>query len=358
MRSAKKVRVMIVEDSLVVRTALEYIIERHPRLTLAGTATSGEQALAMLERTAPDVISMDIRLPGINGLETTRRIMSERPTPIVVISSAIEDDSLNISMNALRAGALSVVEKPVGTTHADYELLANHICTQLYIMSEVRVVRQRFHASRETVAIQTPIVEPLVTGVSNPYQILGLVASTGGPNALVKVLSSLPPDFPLPICLVQHIGADFIAGFASWLDGLVPFSVNLAVEGEIPARGRVYVAPAEHHLRVGLNGLQLSRTPPVSHQRPSGTVLLSSIAAAYGSRAIGVLLTGMGDDGASGLLAMRQAGGFTIAEDATTAVVYGMPAIAVQLGAVLAELPLDAIARKLVQLVKLSARVT
>ncbi|MEI6986228.1 MAG: chemotaxis-specific protein-glutamate methyltransferase CheB [Rhodospirillaceae bacterium] len=361
MRSTKKkVRVLIVEDSLVVRTALEYIIERHPHLTLAGTATSAEQALAMLDDVAPDVISMDIRLPGMNGLEATRRIMSERPTPIVVISSAIEDESLNISMNALRAGALSVVEKPVGTTHDDYERIAKHICTQLYIMSEVRVVRQRFQTPAMARAfpaqIGMPALRAVSAGTEGPYQLLGLVASTGGPNALVKVLSALPADFPLPVCVVQHIGDDFVGGFALWLGSLLRLPVSLAEDGEVPRPGHVYVAPARHHLRVGRSMFHLGRDAQVSTQRPSGTVLFSSMAASYGARAIGVLLTGMGDDGAAGLLAMRQAGGFTIAEDASTAVVYGMPAVAVQYGAVMAELPLDAIGSRLLHLVDIPAR--
>ncbi len=363
MRSGKKkIRVLIVEDSLVVRTALEYIIERHPRLMLAGSATSGEQALSMLEQVAPDVISMDIRLPGMDGFEATRRVMSERPTPIVVISSAIEDGSLNISMNALRAGALSVVEKPVGTSHEDYERIANHICTQLVIMSEVRVVRQRFQTPAMARAIPAqagvPVPAPPPTGANGPYQLLGLVASTGGPNALVKVLSALPADFPLPICVVQHIGDDFVAGFASWLDGVLRLPVSLAKDGEVPRPGHIYVAPAQHHLRVGANLFHLGRDAQISHQRPSGTVLFSSMAANFGPRAIGVLLTGMGDDGAAGLLAMRQAGGFTIAEDASTAVVYGMPAVAVNSGAVMAELPLDAIGAKVLQLIDSPVRTT
>ena len=364
MRSGKKkIRVLIVEDSLVVRTALEYIIERHPRLAVAGSATSAEQALAMLERVAPDVISMDIRLPGMNGLEATRRIMTDHPTPIVVISSAVEDEQLNISMNALRAGALSVVEKPVGTTHEDYERIANHICTQLYIMSEVRVVRQRFHTPAMAKAVSAPLgssgagLGPVPgRGAGAAFQMLGLVASTGGPNALVKVLGALPAGFPLPICVVQHIGDDFVGGFALWLGGLLRLPVSLAEDGESPLPGHVYVAPAHHHLRVGAGRFHLGRDAQVSTQRPSGTVLFSSMAASYGPRAIGVLLTGMGDDGAAGLLAMRQAGAFTIAEDASTAVVYGMPAVAVHSGAVMAELPLDAIGARLLQLVNLPAR--
>ncbi|CAK0740116.1 Protein-glutamate methylesterase/protein-glutamine glutaminase 2 [Gammaproteobacteria bacterium] len=366
MKPTGKVRVLMVEDSEVIRILLSHLIECDPRLELVGTAVSGEQAIPLLHHLAPDVISMDIRLPGMNGFETTRRIMSERPTPIVVIASAFEDDTLDLSMNALRAGALSVVEKPVGTRHADYERMADQICTQLYIMSQVKVVRQRFGRDEMTSSRSQPravnqftefteSMPPLAPEVKSSDRILGVVASTGGPNALVKVLGALPSNFPLPVCVVQHIGADFVTGFSSWLDGLVPLPVSIARHGEFPLPGHIYVAGANVHLRVGMDGLlSLHHDRPVSAQRPSGTILFESMAASLGSRGIGVLLTGMGDDGARGLLAMRKAGGYTIAEDASTAVVYGMPAAAVQLDAVTTLLPLDAITPKLLQILNIN----
>lgn len=354
MNSPRKIRVLIVEDSVVARMFLSHIIEQDPRLELVGTADSGEQALPMLHRLRPDVVSMDIRLPGMNGFETTRRIMSEYPTPIVVIASAVEDHSLNISMNALRAGALSVVEKPVGTRHSDYERIADQIRTQLYIMSQVKVVRQRFNYGKVTPASQILTREKFdyLAEIKTSYRMVGVVASTGGPNALVKVLGGLPANFSLPVCVVQHIGADFIAGFAHWLDGLVSLPVTVACHDESPLPGHIYIAAGNSHLRIGHNGvLQLHHDQPVSAQRPSGTVLFESMAKSFGNRGIGILLTGMGDDGAHGLLALRQAGGYTIAEDASTAVVYGMPAIAVQLNAVVASLPLDAITPRLLQVI-------
>ncbi|MFN3076012.1 MAG: chemotaxis-specific protein-glutamate methyltransferase CheB [Alphaproteobacteria bacterium] len=349
MNAPPKVRVMIVEDSVVVRTLLEHIIEQDPRLTLIGSAGSGEQALRMLGKVRPDVISMDIRLPGMNGLDTTRRIMSEHPTPIVVVSSAVDDEVLDISMNALRAGALSVVEKPVGTSHADYRSIANHLCTQLFIMSQVKVVRQRRVHAPVTLHRQESASAKTRTRIAVPnrgthYRMLGVVASTGGPNALAKVLGGLPDNFPLPIAVVQHIGADFLAGFASWLDGVVPLPVSVAGHGQPTRPGHVYVAPPNAHLKVGNGCFYHGDSAPVSGQRPSGSVLFASMAAALGPAAIGVLLTGMGDDGASGLLALRRAGGHTIAEDASTAVVFGMPGVAAEMNAVEEQRPLDEIA--------------
>ncbi|WP_457089940.1 chemotaxis-specific protein-glutamate methyltransferase CheB [Microvirga sp. P5_D2] len=349
--SQSRVRVMVVEDSLVVRQLLVHIIARDPRLTVAAAVESAEEALHEIGRVQPDVISMDIRLPGMDGLEATRRIMTERPTPIVVIADSIEDSSLKISMNALRAGALSVVEKPVGVSSAGYAAIAETICTQLYIMSQVPVVRQRSFAWRP--AAPTPVFNrESETDLSRP-NIMGIAASTGGPPALAKILGSLPADFPLPILLVQHMGAPFMEGFASWLNGLMPLDVRLAQDQEIPVGGRVYVAPGDRHLLLSPAGtLRVSGEPPVGNQRPSATSLFQSMAKTVGRRGLGVILTGMGEDGARGLVELRQAGGYTMAEDESTAVVYGMPAAAQRMGGVRISLPLDLIAPRILRLVR------
>ena len=341
-----RIRVMIVEDSAVVRTLLEEIIGRDPRLQVAASVASAEEGLELLHRVAPDVISLDIRLEGMNGFEATQRIMAERPTPIVVVSASVENTDLRISINALKAGALAIVEKPVGVGREDYQRLAAQICTQLAIMSEVKVVRQRRQPSPPAQVRATPGLRPQ----PGPHRILGLTASTGGPSALSRLLGSLPADFPLPILVVQHIGAAFLEGFAAWLGDVCPFESSVAREGEVPTAGRVYVAPHDRHLQVRGGRLWLTQGPPLSNQRPSGTALFESLAREYGARAIGVLLTGMGDDGAAGLLALRQAGGFTIAEDESTAVIYGMPQVACRLGAPCVSLPLPEIAGRILEL--------
>jgi two-component system chemotaxis response regulator CheB len=340
---------MVVEDSLVVRQLLVHIIASDPRLVVAAAVSSAEEALREIGRVRPDVISMDIRLPGMDGLEATRRIMAEHPTPIVVIASSIEDSSLKISMNALRAGALTVMEKPVGLSSDGYAAIASTICTQLYIMSQVPVVRQRsFSPWRETAA---PRREP-EWGMTRP-SIMGIAASTGGPPALAKVLGALPSDYPLPILLVQHMGAPFMEGFASWLNGLVPFEVRLAQDQEIPKPGQVYVAPGDRHLLLSSAGtLKLSAEPPLGNQRPSATMLFQSMARSLGRRGLGVILTGMGEDGAQGLVELRQAGGYAVAEDESTAVVYGMPAAAARMGGVNVSLPLDLIAPRILRLAR------
>ncbi|MDF2970088.1 MAG: chemotaxis response regulator protein-glutamate methylesterase [Microvirga sp.] len=349
MAPQSRVRVMVVEDSLVVRQLLVHIIASDPRLVVAAAVSSAEEALREIGRVRPDVISMDIRLPGMDGLEATRRIMAEHPTPIVVIASSIEDSSLKISMNALRAGALTVVEKPVGLSSDGYAAIASTICTQLYIMSQVPVVRQRsFVPWREAGA---PRREPEWSAMRP--SIMGIAASTGGPPALAKVLGALPPDFPMPILLVQHMGAPFMEGFASWLNGLVSLEVRLAQDQEIPKPGQVYVAPGDRHLLLSSAGtLKLSAEPPLGNQRPSATMLFQSMAHSLGRRGLGVILTGMGEDGAQGLVELRQAGGYAVAEDESTAVVYGMPAAAARMGGVNVSLPLDLIAPRVLRLAR------
>lgn len=347
-----RVRVMVVEDSLVVRQLLVHIIASDPRLVVAAAVGSAEEALREIGRVQPDVVSMDIRLPGMDGLEATRRIMSEHPTPIVVIADSIEDSSLKISMNALRAGALTVVEKPVGLSSAGYAGIASTICTQLYIMSQVPVVRQRsFAAWREKSVVPAPKRDP-EWDAARP-SIMGIAASTGGPPALAKVLGALPEDFSLPILLVQHMGAPFMEGFASWLNGLLPLKVRLAQDQEIPTAGHVYVAPGDRHLLLSPAGtLKVSGEPPLGNQRPSATMLFQSMARSAGRRGLGVILTGMGEDGAQGLVELRQAGGYGLAEDESTAVVYGMPAAAARMGGVNVSLPLDLIAPRILKLVR------
>lgn len=337
----KKIRVLIIEDSRVIREFLEHIIGHDPRLAIVGAVGTAEEALGMLDRVAPDVISMDIRLPGMNGFEATQRIMAERPTPIVVVSASVECEDLRITMNALQAGALTVLEKPAGTTSDEYEALAERLCTQLAIMSQVKVVRRRTNQHPTS-----KIHHPSTCG----YRMLGIVTSTGGPNALPLLLAGLGSDFPLPILLVQHITGSFLEGFASWLESACPFSVAVVRDDVIPVPGTVYVAAQDRHLRLEGGVLQVDAGDPVCAQRPSGTVLFESMARTLGFGSLGVLLTGMGDDGAAGLLQVRQRGGYTIAEDESTAVVYGMPAEAVRLGAVCESLPLPAIAPRIVEL--------
>jgi len=341
----------VVEDSATVREFLVRIIHQDGRFRVLGAAASGEEALQHLRRWSPDVICLDIRLPGMNGFEVTRHVMTHKPTPIVVCSASVESDELRITMNALRAGALSVVEKPVGTTHEDYRALADRLCSQLAVMSRVKVVRQWASTPRSAAGSTNAPIGRIASRAfeSRIITTIGIVASTGGPSALTTILGSLPFDFPIPIVVVQHITASFLDGFVDWLDSMCDLKVVKGEPGMVLQAEHVYVAPPNTHVMVNARTLRTTNESNRTRICPSGDVLLQSMADTLGERGSGVVLTGMGDDGAAGLLALRKAGGHTIIEDRTTAVVYGMPGAAEQMGAACESLPVDAIAARLLE---------
>lgn len=327
-----QIRVMIVEDSDVVRALLEHIVDADPRLAIAASVGSGEEALEALGDVRPDIISLDIRLPGMNGFDVTRRIMRQQPTPIVVVSASLEDEDLDITMNSLQAGALTVIEKPQVDSVVEYEKFAAELCGLFIAMSEVRVIRQMMPP--EPRKARPMRASSLMPAPRYAGRTLGLVASTGGPSALALVLQGLGKAFPCPVFAVQHMTPSFLDGFIRWLDLQSPLPVAKGVHGLTVKPGHVYVAPADHHMTLGKGGhIELLTCPPENHQRPSGDAMLRSLARVCGSSAMGAVLTGMGKDGAAGLLSIRDAGGFTVAEHAETSVVYGMPAAACALGA-------------------------
>jgi two-component system chemotaxis response regulator CheB len=286
----------------------------------------------------------------MNGLEATRRIMAERPTPIVVIAASVDSDDFSITMNALRYGALAVIEKPCGVETDGFSVVAENIRTQLFIMSQVKVVRQR-----GAIGGSVPGSRTLAPRMPRPpegpkIRALGIACSTGGPSALSVVLRELPAEISCPILLVQHIPPTFVAGFAAWIASLCRFEVRAVSHTEFLRSGCIYLAAPDRHLSVTAHAVTATDELPVSGQRPAATILFRSMALAFGSSGAGVLMTGMGDDGALGLLEMRCAGALTIAEDESTAVVYGMPAAAVACGAVCELLALPLIATRISEL--------
>jgi two-component system chemotaxis response regulator CheB len=340
------IRVMVVEDSPTVNAFLCDIIRADPRLDLCAAAQSGEEALRLIERVAPDVISLDIRLPGMSGLELAEHVMSRRPTPIVVVAASETAGEQALSVRALAAGALSVVDKPGGGPSPEaYRALADKICTQLAIMSQVKVVRQRFRAPALRAGAAAP---PPAPGM---FEAVGIVCSTGGPQALVKIFSGLGMDFGASILLVQHITPSFFAGFAAWLASACPLPVEIVAGRSKMVAGRIYLAAPDLHLKASRGVAYAEPGEPVAGHRPSGTALFQSLAEHLGPRAVGALLTGMGEDGAEGLLTLKKAGGYTLVENERTAVVYGMPAAAARLEAERESLSLDEIARRLRELV-------
>jgi two-component system chemotaxis response regulator CheB len=298
------------------------------------------QALAL----KPDLITRDSHLPGMDGFEATRRIMEQRPTPIVIVSSSVERSEVMVTFNAIQAGALDVLEKPVASNHPNFSALCARLITTVKLMSEVKVIRRyRSHTPPHTVGNSAP--------VARRFALLAIGASTGGPAALNTVFRGLPTGFPLPLLVVQHMTIGFTAGLVAWLQLESRLAIKLANEGEQLNPGTIYIAPDDTHVQVLNRGvIALSKAPPVSHVRPSATVLFESVARVYGGEAIGVLLTGMGDDGARGLKAMHDRGAPTIVQDEATSAVYGMPKVAVELGAADQRLPLPQISNAILAL--------
>ncbi|MDR7276245.1 chemotaxis-specific protein-glutamate methyltransferase CheB [Catenuloplanes atrovinosus] len=340
------IRVLVVEDSATVRAALREALTLDPGVQIVGEAVSGTEAVEKCRRLRPDVITMDVMLPGMSGLEATEQIMQSCPTPILVVSSAARREALG-TYDVLAAGAVDVLEKPRGDD-SDHTWGAR-LRTAVKVVSRIRVVTRRRMAAPEP----TPVTEPANRATGTRLVVIG--ASTGGPGAITQILSRLPVTFPLPILYVQHLSANeaFATAFTDWLAGQVRRPVSYAASG-VPVStgaGRIIVAPPNRHLLVRGGTLHLSDAPERHSCRPSVDTLFESVAEAYGPTAAGALLTGMGRDGAAGLLAMRRAGARTYAQDEATSVVYGMPREAVQLGAAAESLPPAEIAERLAALV-------
>jgi len=328
------IKVLVVEDSPVVRELLSHILSSDPGMEVVGTACNGEEALEAVERFKPDIITMDVQMPKMNGFDAARRIMETTPTPIVVVSGSLEPQEVSTTFRALESGALAVVRKPPGMGHPDHAESSSELIRTVKAMSEVKVVRRWARATRVPVAAAAPsVIEAEVKPSPVAIKLIAIGASTGGPLALQAILAELPADFSAPIAVVQHIAPGFIRGFVEWLDRSTKLSVGIATHGEKLLPGRVYLAPDGSQMLVGNPGrILLTSDEPENGLRPSVSSLFRSVAHAYGQRAIGILLTGMGKDGAEELALMKQMGSITIAQDEESSVVYGMPKEATRMG--------------------------
>ncbi|MEO6319235.1 MAG: chemotaxis-specific protein-glutamate methyltransferase CheB [Polaromonas sp.] len=348
----KRVRVLVVDDSPVVRELIVYLLEADPWIQVIGTAANGAEALQAVKQKSPDVVTMDYHMPTLNGLDATRQIMETHPVPIVIVSGSSARDEVAFAFRLLEAGALAVVEKPLGIGQAGHAAAARLLVQTVKLMAEVKVVRRwpkRIGGGSAASARPGGERQPVQAGVRGV--VIG--ASTGGPVVLKTILSGLPKDFPVPILIVQHIADGFAQGLVEWLARTTGFPVHLASHDAYPLPGHAYVAPSGSQMKLAPDGaLVLNGDAPENGHRPSVSYLFRSVAATWGRQAIGVLLTGMGRDGAEELKLIKEKGAVTIAQDFKTSVVHGMPGVAIELNAATHILSPDEIAAVLGNLAK------
>jgi two-component system chemotaxis response regulator CheB len=348
------IRVLLAEDSATCRALLTAALETDPQLRIVGQAHDGAAAVSMTDRLRPQVVVMDANMPVMDGFEATRQIMLRTPTPIVIVSASVDTEAVASSMRALQAGALTLLPKPVSPAAEEFDEITRQFVGTVRAMADVKVVR-RFQSNHSLTPARSPNGNghELSKRARPRVRVIGIAASTGGPAALQRVLSDMPASLSVPVLVVQHIARGFVHGLASWLSAVTPFSVKVAEHGETPLPGRVYIAPDDHHLAITHGGtVDLTRTAAVGGFVPSASVLFASLAESHGASTLGLIMTGMGQDGVDGLRELHRTGATVLAQDEETSVVFGMPGAAVDAGVTDAVLPLPTIGARLAQLVR------
>jgi two-component system chemotaxis response regulator CheB len=337
------IKVLIVDDSKVVQEFMSHILTSDPQIKVAGVASSGREAIELARELRPDVITMDFHMPDMNGSEATRAIMETTPTPIVIVSGSMSTKDITRSFSLIEDGALAVVLRPPGTQHPDFVAASKELVQTVKLMSEIKVVKH--FAGQRKLRVKTPSAKPDVSYDKKDIQIIAIGASTGGPVALQKILSGLPKEFPVPVLIVQHISQGFVKGFVEWLSTSSGIELKIASDGEPIKAGTGYVAPDGYHMGVSQGPvIILSTLPSENGLKPSVDHLFRSVAQIMGRNAIGVLLSGMGKDGAAELKTMKNFGAITIIQDEESSVIFGMPGEALKIGAADHVLSIDRIA--------------
>jgi two-component system chemotaxis response regulator CheB len=339
------IRVLVVDDSAVMRAFLSKVVASQPDMELVGASPDPLLAIDRIRRQPPDVITLDVEMPRMNGLDFLRNLMAVRPLPVIMISSLTRQGA-ETTLRALELGAVDFFPKPA--RFDELESGAQEIAEKIRAAAGARVGRPR--RGPPPPSGFAPLPSTRSRGPAALHRVIGIGASTGGVEALREVLTELPADIP-PVLIAQHMPPGFTETFARRLDALCAIGVKQAEDGEVVRTGVAYIAPGGRHLTLLRRGtgyqLRVSDEPPVNRHRPSVETLLASIARAAGSQAVGVMLTGMGGDGAEAMLALSRAGAWTIAQDEATSVVFGMPRQAIALGGVREVLPLPEIAARL-----------
>jgi two-component system chemotaxis response regulator CheB len=342
------IRVLVVDDSPLMCKLLTTVMNADPQILVVAVANNGKEAVELVPRLQPDIITMDMDMPVMDGLEATKQIMAYHPTPILIVSSSVFKLGMEKVFKAISHGALDVIDKSelefIGDKKSGETLIA-----KIKFLTSARVMDQslvKFRHERSIVDLKAPKKK-----VSD--KIVAIVASTGGPQALLKILQRLPEDFPCGIVIVQHITSGFLSGLVDWLAKECNIQVKIGEDSEEIRPGVAYIAPDSFHMRVKEGGkISLSDEPANNGHRPSGDVLLESVAKTYGKGGVAAILTGMGRDGAMGMKAIKQSQGITVAQNEESCVVFGMPNAAIEMKVIDKVLPLERIAEEIVLMVR------
>jgi two-component system chemotaxis response regulator CheB len=344
------IRVLVVEDSSVASELISHILNSDPGIHVMGVVNNGAEAIKSIKRNKPDIVTMDINMPGIDGFDATRTIMETDPVPIIIVTGRTDMSELEMSFRAIEAGALAVLQKPHGIGHPDYAANAKELITTVKLMSEIRVVRRWARTTSQEGTATGEVVDS-ISILPADIRVVAMGASTGGPPVIQKILSTLPKHFLAPLLIVQHMSPGFIQGFVEWLGQTSALPVHIAFNGSIIRPGHVYFAPDGVQMKVDANGrISCIGDAPENGLRPSISYLFRSVAKVFGKNAAGVLLTGMGKDGALELKLMREKGAVTFAQDQESSAVFGIPGEAVKLEAANYVLPPEKIAEVLARL--------
>jgi len=356
-----KIKILICDDSATVRSILRQTFAMYEHFDVIGEAVNGKQAVEMALAKRPDLITMDIQMPEMDGLEATSEIMAYNPTPILIFSSALNTTETYTSFNAISLGALDVMEKPDVSQPEQMAKVAEKIVKKVELLSKIKVIThikgKYLTAKKEAEAkIESEKEQQQKkrarSNLFRPYQLLAVGASTGGPAALLKILREFPMDFSLPICVVQHIADGFVEGLVEWMDREIEMKVRVAENETLLESGVVYFAPNQTEMLIENQRIYLTaKLAPWNEHRPSANYLFRSVAQDCRHNAIGLILTGMGNDGSEGLLEMRKMGAHTIAQDEPSSVVFGMPKAAIEKKAVSHVLGLDDIASHILHII-------
>lgn len=344
-----KIRVVLVDDSSLMRGVLRSLLEEDECIEIVGEACNGREAVSLARELKPNLMTMDLEMPVMNGMQAIEEIMATKAVPILVVSSIADAHN---AYEAVARGALEVIVKPEYNEKAAAEFVAK--VKMLAGVSVITHIRSRLKGMDTACAPQSPSAQPPLLApqdnISVGYaRIFAIASSLGGPQTLALVLAKLPPDFPCPVLVSQHIAAGFAGGMADWLAGLCKLPVRLAQEGDLVLPGVVYLSPSEANLVVTRSRrISLQEQLPAAIYHPSCNALLNAVAEVYGCQSVGIILTGMGSDGAEGIASIRKAGGTTLAQDEASSVIFGMNKVAIDSGSVQKILPADAIAREMI----------